>query len=69
MPISLKTEPGCSNISKGNIFDNSVKFSTKLRSLVQYFFVLGNPIFLHFRPILISILKVVSPRLEMCIKF
>ncbi|KRZ00880.1 hypothetical protein T11_5417 [Trichinella zimbabwensis] len=46
----------------------SVKYSMKLRSLVQYFFVLGNPIFLHFRSILISLMKVVSPRLEMGIK-
>ncbi|KRZ65228.1 hypothetical protein T10_11211, partial [Trichinella papuae] len=52
----------------GNIFDISVTYSMKLRSLVQYFFVLGNPIFLHFRPILISLIKVVSPRLEMCIE-
>ncbi|KRZ73609.1 hypothetical protein T10_11799, partial [Trichinella papuae] len=40
----------------------------KLRNLVLYFFVLGNPIFLHFRPILINFRKVVSPRVEMCIK-
>ncbi|KRZ08493.1 hypothetical protein T11_17511 [Trichinella zimbabwensis] len=46
----------------------SVKYSMKLRSLVQYFFVLGNPIFLHFRPFLISLMKVVLSRLEMCIK-
>ncbi|KRZ07537.1 hypothetical protein T11_14302, partial [Trichinella zimbabwensis] len=48
------------NFCKGTIFDSSVKYSTKLRSLVQYFFVLGNPIFLHFQPILISLLKGVS---------
>ncbi|KRZ73618.1 hypothetical protein T10_3237 [Trichinella papuae] len=46
----------------------SVTYSMKLRNLVLYFFVLGNPIFLHFRPILINFRKVVSPRVEMCIK-
>ncbi|KRY64418.1 hypothetical protein T11_9969, partial [Trichinella zimbabwensis] len=39
-----------------------------LRSLVQYFLVLDNPIFLHFRSILISLMKIVSPPLEMGIK-
>ncbi|KRZ66836.1 hypothetical protein T10_532, partial [Trichinella papuae] len=32
----------------------------QLRSLVQYFFVLGNPIFLHFLPVLINLSDVVS---------
>ncbi|KRZ72826.1 hypothetical protein T10_11053 [Trichinella papuae] len=43
-------------------------YSMEVRNLVLYFFVLGNPIFLHFRPILINLIKVVSPRVEMCIK-
>ncbi|KRZ75904.1 hypothetical protein T10_7823 [Trichinella papuae] len=47
---------------------HSVTTSMKLPSLVQYFFVLGNPIFLRFRPILINLIKGVSPRLEMCMK-
>ncbi|KRZ07794.1 hypothetical protein T11_4619 [Trichinella zimbabwensis] len=59
---------GCFHFSNGNIFDISEKYSMKLRSLVQYFFVLGNPIFLHFQPILFSLIKVVSPWVEMCIK-
>ncbi|KRZ08521.1 hypothetical protein T11_12322, partial [Trichinella zimbabwensis] len=40
----------------------------KFHSLVQYFFVLGNPIFPHFQHFLISLMKVLSSRLEMCIK-
>ncbi|KRZ15338.1 hypothetical protein T11_1555 [Trichinella zimbabwensis] len=46
----------------------SVTNSMKFPSLVQYFFALGNPIFLQFRLILINLIKVVSPRVEMCIK-
>ncbi|KRZ66444.1 hypothetical protein T10_1188, partial [Trichinella papuae] len=39
-----------------------------LRSIVQHFFVLDNPIYVHFRPFLISLMKVLSSRLEMCLK-
>ncbi|KRZ71056.1 hypothetical protein T10_6665, partial [Trichinella papuae] len=45
-----------------------MKYSMTLRSLMQYFFVLGNPIFLHFWSILISLIKVVSALVEMGIK-
>ncbi|KRZ68960.1 hypothetical protein T10_7068 [Trichinella papuae] len=47
---------------------DALTYFMKLRSLVQYFIVLGNPSFLHFRPILISLINVVSTRLEMGIK-
>ncbi|KRY99105.1 hypothetical protein T11_87 [Trichinella zimbabwensis] len=55
-----KTEPGCLHFSNRNIFDISVTYSIKLRSLVQYTVALCNPLFLHFRPILINLSEVVS---------
>ncbi|KRY97540.1 hypothetical protein T11_6586, partial [Trichinella zimbabwensis] len=49
-------------------FDIIMRYALKLKSIVQYFFVLSNSIFLHFRPISNKLKKVVSIRVEMCIK-
>ncbi|KRY59490.1 hypothetical protein T03_3167, partial [Trichinella britovi] len=54
-------------------FGNQLKrisggYSLKLTSFVQYFVVLGKSIFLHFRSISNKLKKVVSIRVEMCIK-
>ncbi|KRX17065.1 hypothetical protein T07_10698, partial [Trichinella nelsoni] len=51
-----------------NVFVIKMRFSFTLRTLVQYFLVLGNSIFLHFRSISIKLIKVVSLRFAMCIK-
>ncbi|KRY21893.1 hypothetical protein T12_8454 [Trichinella patagoniensis] len=53
---------------QGNIFTIIMRYSFTLRSVVQYFVVLGNSIFLHFRTILNKLKKVVSLPFEMCIK-
>ncbi|KRX32011.1 hypothetical protein T05_1389, partial [Trichinella murrelli] len=53
---------------QGNIFTIIMRYSFKLISVVQYFFVLGNSIFLHFRTILNKLKTVVSIRYAMCIK-
>ncbi|KRX24263.1 hypothetical protein T07_8724 [Trichinella nelsoni] len=45
-----------------------MRYSLKLPSFVQYFVVLGKSIFLHFRTISNNLKKVVSIRVEMCIK-
>ncbi|KRX32308.1 hypothetical protein T05_2677 [Trichinella murrelli] len=45
-----------------------MRYSLKLPSIVQYFLVLGKSIFLHFRSISNKLKKVVSIRVEMCIK-
>ncbi|KRZ65476.1 hypothetical protein T10_1933, partial [Trichinella papuae] len=65
---SLETKQGCLHFSNGNLFDISVTCSMKLRSPVQYFFVLRSSVFLHFSCITINLIKVVSPWVEMCIK-
>ncbi|KRX30229.1 hypothetical protein T05_12389, partial [Trichinella murrelli] len=48
---SPDTDPGWLNFGIGNIFTIIMRYSFTLRTLVQYFVVLGNSIFLHFRPI------------------
>ncbi|KRX84205.1 hypothetical protein T06_12302 [Trichinella sp. T6] len=53
---------------QGNIFTIIRRYSFTLRTLVQYFVVLGNSIFLHFRPISNKLKKVVSLQFEMVIK-
>ncbi|KRZ53012.1 hypothetical protein T02_9345 [Trichinella nativa] len=53
---------------QGNIFTIIMRYSFKLRSVVQYFVVLGNSIFLHFRTILNKLKTVVEIRCAMCIK-
>ncbi|KRX80759.1 hypothetical protein T06_3702 [Trichinella sp. T6] len=53
---------------QGNIFTIIRRYSFSLRTLVQYFVVLGNSIFLHFRPISNKLKKVVSLQFEMVIK-
>ncbi|KRX32984.1 hypothetical protein T05_1737, partial [Trichinella murrelli] len=52
---------------QGNIFTIIRRYSFSLRTLVQYFVVLGNSIFLHFRPISNKLKKVVSLHFEMVI--
>ncbi|KRX22981.1 hypothetical protein T07_12050 [Trichinella nelsoni] len=49
----------------GNVFYIILKYSMKLRSLVQYFFVLGKSIFLHFPSIWSQFINIVSGRIEM----
>ncbi|KRX60444.1 hypothetical protein T09_1628 [Trichinella sp. T9] len=56
-------------IDDGKFFDIVMRFLFILRTIVQYFFVLGKSIFLHFRSISNKLKKVVSIRVEMCIKF
>ncbi|KRX42794.1 hypothetical protein T06_14697, partial [Trichinella sp. T6] len=53
---------------QGNIFTIITRYSFNLRTLVQYFVVSGNSIFLHFRPISNKLKKVVSLQLEIAIK-
>ncbi|KRZ82385.1 hypothetical protein T08_16578 [Trichinella sp. T8] len=60
---SRDTEPGWLNFGIGNIFTIIMRYSFTLRSVVQYFVVLGNSIFLHFRTILNKLKKVASIRL------
>ncbi|KRY19161.1 hypothetical protein T12_719 [Trichinella patagoniensis] len=48
--------------------DIIMRYSLKLPSFVQYFVVLAMSIFLHFRSISNKLKKVVSIRVEMCIK-
>ncbi|KRZ47918.1 hypothetical protein T02_4062 [Trichinella nativa] len=55
-------------IDDGKLFDIIMRFLFILRTIVQYFLVLGNSIFLHFRSISIKFIKVVSLRFAMCIK-
>ncbi|KRX35072.1 hypothetical protein T05_3691 [Trichinella murrelli] len=55
-------------IDDGKIFNIIMRFLFILRTIVQYFLVLGNSIFLHFRSISIKLIKVVSLRFAMCIK-
>ncbi|KRY44446.1 hypothetical protein T03_13109 [Trichinella britovi] len=55
-------------IQDGNFIDIIIRYSLKFPSLVQYFLLLGNSIFLNFRAISNKLKKVVSIRVEMCIK-
>ncbi|KRX43938.1 hypothetical protein T05_9923, partial [Trichinella murrelli] len=52
----------------GNVFFIIVRYFLKLRSLLQYFFVLGKSIFLHFPSIWNQFIEIVSGRFEMRIK-
>ncbi|KRZ60310.1 hypothetical protein T02_12915 [Trichinella nativa] len=52
----------------GKFLNIIMRYSLKLTSFVQYFVVLGKSIFLHFRSISNKLKKVVSIRVEMCIK-
>ncbi|KRY03757.1 hypothetical protein T12_4838, partial [Trichinella patagoniensis] len=45
---------------KRNVFCIIVRYSLKLRSFVQYFFVLGKLIFLHFPSIWNKFIEIVS---------
>ncbi|KRY41196.1 hypothetical protein T01_5737 [Trichinella spiralis] len=65
---SLATAPGWLNFGIGNVLCIIVRYSLKLPSLVQYFFVLGKSIFLHFPSIWNKFIEIVSGRLEMTIK-
>ncbi|KRY31150.1 hypothetical protein T01_2037, partial [Trichinella spiralis] len=56
------------SIDDRKFFDIIMRCSLKMPSLVQYFVVLGKSIFLHFRSISNKLKKVVSIRVEMCIK-
>ncbi|KRX27026.1 hypothetical protein T07_5353 [Trichinella nelsoni] len=47
-----------------NVFCIIVRYSLKLRSLVQYFFVLGKSIFLHFPSIWNKFIEIVSRRAQ-----
>ncbi|KRX20182.1 hypothetical protein T07_11221 [Trichinella nelsoni] len=65
---SLATAPGWLNFDIGNVFCIIMRYSMKLRSLMQYFFVLGKSIFLHFPSIWNKFIEIVSRRFEMPIK-
>ncbi|KRY33580.1 hypothetical protein T01_7774, partial [Trichinella spiralis] len=52
-------------LQNGNVFCIIVRYSLKLRSLVQYFFVLGKSIFLHFPSNWNKFINIVSGRIEM----
>ncbi|KRY02306.1 hypothetical protein T12_3413 [Trichinella patagoniensis] len=64
---SFDTDPGWLNFGIGNIFTIIRRYSFTFCTLVQYFVVLGNSIFLHFRTILNKLKKVASLRYAMCI--
>ncbi|KRY25102.1 hypothetical protein T03_4246, partial [Trichinella britovi] len=55
-------------LQDGNVFCIIVRYSLKLQSAVQYFFVLGKSIFLHFPSIWNKFIEIVSGRFEMPIK-
>ncbi|KRY02824.1 hypothetical protein T12_10502, partial [Trichinella patagoniensis] len=55
-------------LQDGNVFYIILRYSMNLRSLVQYFFVLGKLIFLHFPAIWNKFIEIFSGRLEMPIK-
>ncbi|KRY41103.1 hypothetical protein T01_6662 [Trichinella spiralis] len=55
-------------LQDGNVLCIIVRYSLKLPSLVQYFFVLGKSIFLHFPSIWNKFIEIVSGRLQMTIK-
>ncbi|KRY36807.1 hypothetical protein T01_14117 [Trichinella spiralis] len=52
-------------LQDGNVFYIIMRYSLKLRSLVQYFFVLGKSIFLHFPSNWNLFINIVSGRIEM----
>ncbi|KRX37507.1 hypothetical protein T06_15387 [Trichinella sp. T6] len=55
-------------IGGGKFFNIIMRYWLKLTCFVQYFVGLGKSIFLHFRSISNKLKKVVSIRVEMCIK-
>ncbi|KRX31759.1 hypothetical protein T05_6228 [Trichinella murrelli] len=55
-------------IGGGKIFNIIMRYSLKLAIFMQYFVVLGKSIFFHFRSISNKLKKVVSIRVEMCMK-
>ncbi|KRX81723.1 hypothetical protein T06_8214 [Trichinella sp. T6] len=55
-------------LQDGNVFYIIVRYSLKLRSLVQYFYVLSMSIFLHFPFVWNKFIEIVSGRFEMYIK-
>ncbi|KRX47822.1 hypothetical protein T05_2782 [Trichinella murrelli] len=65
---SSTSETPLKRIQDGNFFDIIMRYSLKFPSLVQYFLLLGNSIFLHFRAISNKLKKVVSIRVAMCIE-
>ncbi|KRX73609.1 hypothetical protein T06_1538 [Trichinella sp. T6] len=58
----------CAYLNTQGSGPSETPYSLKLESILQYFVVLGNSIFLHFRAISNKLKKVVSIRVEMCIK-
>ncbi|KRX47875.1 hypothetical protein T06_8123 [Trichinella sp. T6] len=65
---SVETDRRWLTFGIGKFFDIIMRFLFILRTVVQYFLVLGNSIFLHFWSISIKLIKVVSLRFAMCIK-
>ncbi|KRZ94510.1 hypothetical protein T08_6914 [Trichinella sp. T8] len=55
-------------LQDGNVFYIILRYSMKLSSLLQYFFVLGKSIFLHFPSMWNQFIEIVSGRFELCIK-
>ncbi|KRZ84911.1 hypothetical protein T08_15661 [Trichinella sp. T8] len=64
----LETALGWLKCDIGNVFCIIVRYSLKLQSAVQYFFVLGKSIFLHFPSMWNQFIEIVSGRFEMPIK-
>ncbi|KRZ97483.1 hypothetical protein T08_13578 [Trichinella sp. T8] len=65
---SIETDRRWLNFGIGKFFNIIMRYSLKLAIFVQYFVVLGKSIFFHFRSISNKLKKVVSIRVEMCIK-
>ncbi|KRY10716.1 hypothetical protein T12_14833, partial [Trichinella patagoniensis] len=55
-------------IDNGMFFDIIKRYSCKVPNFVQYFVVLSKSIFLHFQSISNKLKKVVSIRVDMCMK-
>ncbi|KRX41399.1 hypothetical protein T05_212, partial [Trichinella murrelli] len=65
---SLEMDTAWFNFVRRNFFAIIVRYSFIFNTLVQYFVVLGNLIFHHFRSISNKLKTVVSLRFAMCIK-
>ncbi|KRY20693.1 hypothetical protein T12_5554 [Trichinella patagoniensis] len=55
-------------LQDGNVFCIIVRYLLKLRRVVQYFFILGKSIFLHFPSIWNKFIEIVSARFGLYIK-
>ncbi|KRY03199.1 hypothetical protein T12_8669, partial [Trichinella patagoniensis] len=65
---SSQSETPLIPIDDRKFFDIIMKYSLKMPRLVQYFVVLGNSIFLHFRSVSNKLKTFVAIWVEMCMK-